>query len=77
MANGVDLRSDADRMQRLDRLRAAIHGCANLAQLGGRLENLGLDAVGSQGVCGGEAGESSAYDGDPASLHELISPSAE
>jgi hypothetical protein len=43
MSNGTNLFANANRPQRLDRLRACVHGSADLAELWSLLEDLGLD----------------------------------
>ena len=60
-----DLVAHADRLQRLDRLRAYIDRGADLAQGRSGLENLRLHAEGLQRMRGGEPGEPAADDRDP------------
>ena len=60
MPDGGDLVADADRLQRLDGLRARVDRGADLAQSRRGLENLRLHPEGLQRVRGGEPGEPAA-----------------
>ena len=58
--DGGDLVADADRLQRLDGLRADVDGGADLAQSRSRLENLRLDPEGLQRLRDREPGKPAA-----------------
>jgi hypothetical protein len=68
-ADGRDLVADADRLQRLDGLRAGVDGGADLAQRRGGLEDLRLDGEFPQRIRRREAGEPAADDCDRAFRH--------
>ena len=59
-ADSGDLVADADRLQRLDGLRAGVDRGADLAQSRSGLENLSLDPEGLQRVGGREPGKPAA-----------------
>jgi hypothetical protein len=61
-----DLVADADRLQRLDRLRADVDRGADLAQGRSRLEHIRLDPDGPERLRGREPGEPAADDRDVA-----------
>ena len=61
-----DLVADADRLQRLDGLRAGVDRGADLAQGRSGLEHLRLDPEGLQRIRGREPGEPAADNRDPA-----------
>src|SRR5262249_50704660 len=66
MPDGLDLLADADRAQRLHRLRAGVDGGADLAEHGRLLEHLSLDPDSSKRVRGRKAREAAADNRDPA-----------
>ena len=60
LPDGGNLLADADRDEGLDRLRAAIHRGANLAERGGLLEDDGVDTRSLQGIGGSQPSQAAA-----------------
>jgi hypothetical protein len=74
--DGGNLLAQADRLQRLDGLRAGVDRGADLAERGRLLENISGNAEGLQRIRRGKPGETAADDRDPHAQSHSFPPAS-